>query len=191
MLEDSYRRILLALARIMVAQPHLFGAAPTLADFSIYGQIGMNLADPSANAFVAATASSVHRWAERMHRHDFANATAVGPVVSEVLQPLLAEICRVYVPLMQQNAAALERFRRAGETRFNEAAFNAHRCLYDGEIDGAPFRSVAKNFQAKTWRRLCEAWNRLSDGERRRVESVLPPQHGLGRYSTREEPAAG
>ncbi|MGH7897940.1 MAG: glutathione S-transferase C-terminal domain-containing protein, partial [Candidatus Binatia bacterium] len=179
LLEESYRRILLALEGIVVGTPYLFGARPTLADFSIYGQIRMNFADPSANAFIAATAPTVHRWIQGMDEIDPRGLSTAEAVASDALRPLLAEICRLYVPLMQQNAAALERFRRAGETRFNEAAFDAGRCLYDGEIDGRPFRSVAKSFQAKTWRRLCEAWSGLADRERRRVESLLPSGIGL------------
>jgi hypothetical protein len=89
----------------------------------------------------------------------------------------------VYVPLMRQNAAAYERFRKQGETCFNEAAFNAGRCLYDVELDGMRFRAVAKSFQARTWRRLCEAWQVLSPAEQARVEALLPQNHGLGQYS--------
>ena len=54
--------------------------------------------------------------------------------------------------------------------------------LYDGVLDGMPFRSVAKSFQAKTWRRLCEAWNWLETGDRSRIEALLPKRHGLGQY---------
>lgn len=183
LLEGSYRHILLALEGILAGQAHLFGNAPTLADFSLYGQIGMNLPDPSANRFIAEIAPRTHAWTTRMHRHEFDAAVAPGFALTPALEPLLAEVCRVYVPLMQQNAAAYERLRQQGETRFNEAAFNAGRCLYDGNLDGARFRSVAKSFQAKTWRRLCDAWNRLGSEDRGRLEALLPRHHGLGQYS--------
>lgn len=192
LIEGSYRRILLALEGVLVEQPYLFGAAPTLADFSIYGQVGMNLADPSANQFIAETAPRVHAWASRIHRHEF-NTPPLQPsppttgerecLLSPSLSPLLEEACRVYVPLMRQNASAYERFKQQGERRFNEQAFNAGRCLHDGTLDGMPFRSVAKSFQAKTWRGLCEAWQGLQPVDRGRVEALLPRNHGLGQYS--------
>ena len=182
LLEGSYRRILLALEEIFSQQACLFGKIPTLVDFSIYAQVGMNLSDPSADRFIADTAPRTHAWAARMHRHAFDSAVTPDFELRSSLKPLLAEVCRVYVPLMQQNAAAYERFRRQGETRFNEAAFNTGRCLYDGHLDGMPFRTVAKSFQAKTWRRLCKAWKALSPAEQARVEAFLPANHGLGQY---------
>lgn len=172
LLEESYRRILLALEGIVAKRPYLFGNTPTLADFSLYGQIGMNLPDPSANTFIAATAPRVHQWVQRLHRHEFTPATNSEWAVHADLAALLAEVCRVYLPLMQQNAAALRGFRIAGETRFNEYAFNRDCCLYDGELAGTPFRAVAKTFQAKTWRGVCDAWNALSEADRRRLHGL-------------------
>jgi hypothetical protein len=55
---------------------------------------------------------------------------------------------------MEHNERAYERHKAAGQTRFNEAAFNRGEALYDGELLGHPFRSVAKTFQVKGWRRL-------------------------------------
>ncbi len=183
LLEGSYRRILLALDAILSEQANLFGKVPTLADFSVYGQIGMNLSDPSANRFIQDTAPRVYDWVTRMSRDQFASAVTPDFALRPLLAPLMAEVCRVYVPLMQQNAAAYEDFRKQGKTVFNERAFNAGECLYDGSIDGMPFRAVAKSFQAKTWRRLCDAWNQMDSQDRLRVEAILPASHGLGRYT--------
>ena len=55
---------------------------------------------------------------------------------------------------MEQNERAYERHKAAGQTRFNEAAFDRNEALYDGELLGRPFRSVAKTFQVKGWRSL-------------------------------------
>lgn len=183
LLEGSYRRILLALEAILGGQPYLFGHTPTLADFSIYGQLGMNLPDPAAKQCIANIAPLVHQWVERLHRHEFGVDATDAPALHDRLRPLLAEVCRVYVPLMQQNARAYEKFRAMGETQFNEAAFNAGRNLYEGGLDGMAFRSVAKSFQAKTWRRLCQAWTGLDTVQRDRLEALLPPDHGLGQYA--------
>lgn len=172
LLEDSYRRILLALEPVFSNRAYLFGDAPTLADVSLYGQIGMNLPDPSANTFVAATAPRVHDWIQRLHRGEFNAANKATLALHDDLVPLLAEVSRVYVPLMQQNAAALRRHRDAGEKRFNERAFNRGQCLYDGELDGSAFRSVAKSFQARTWAGVCALWAELQPADRERLGTL-------------------
>jgi len=166
LLEDSYRRILLALEGIVSRRSYVFGDAPTLADFSLYAQIGMNLADPTANHFIRTTAPGVHAWVQRLHRHEFAPAGKPQLGAHDDLAPLLAEVGRVYLPLMQQNAAALQRCKAQGERRFNEWAFERGRCLYDGTLDGMPFRAVAKSFQARTWRDVCASWQQLSAAQR-------------------------
>ena len=81
--------------------------------------------------------------------------------LSEHLAALLAIIGDTFIPLMQQNTAAYEDALAAGETLFNEAAFDQGRALYDGELLGYPFRSVAKSFQVPVWRDLCIAWRDL------------------------------
>jgi hypothetical protein len=39
--------------------------------------------------------------------------------------------------------------------------YGVHSGLYDGELMGHPFRSVAKSFQLEAWRELCAAWKEL------------------------------
>ena len=107
-----------------------------------------------------------------------------GPFrIDEPLAPLLAEICRTHVPLMRQNLAACERWKAKGERCFNERAFDAGRALYDGEIDGHAFRSVAKTFQARVWRERLAEWRALPDVARNRIEALLPPEHGIDQRS--------
>jgi hypothetical protein len=87
---------------------------------------------------------------------------------------------------MRQNERAYERHRAAGETRFNESAFNAGRAMYDGELYGQPFRSVAKSFQVRVWRDLRNEWDGLEVADRRRLEGVLPEDHGLAKSRTED-----
>ena len=55
------------------------------------------------------------------------------------------------------------------------------RALYDGELLGRPFRSVAKTFQVRVWRDLRRDWDALAAADRARLEALLPPAHGLDR----------
>jgi glutathione S-transferase len=182
LLEEAHARLLAALEPLLAARPFLFGARFTLADASVYGQLAMNRADPSADAKVRRTAPAVHAWVERLARGDFAGHRAAGPLALDAAPaPLLAWCAETFVPLMQQNHAAWQRHRAAGETRFNEAAFDAGRALYDGELLGRPCRSVAKTFQVRVWRDLRSAWDALAATDRRRVAALLPDDGALDR----------
>jgi hypothetical protein len=94
--------------------------------------------------------------------------------IGDPLRALFAFIASTFVPLMVQNAAAYDAARAAGETRFNEWAFNRNRALYDGELHGQPFRAVVKTFQVRVWRDLRAAWAALDGEARSRIRRVLP-----------------
>jgi hypothetical protein len=91
------------------------------------------------------------------------------------LLPLLECIAQTFIPLMRQNAAAYDTAIEAGQTTFNEAAFDRGEALYDGELLGQPFRSVAKSFQVVVWRDVQQAWTALQDAERQQLVSQYAP----------------
>jgi glutathione S-transferase len=171
LLDALFADLLAALEPLLAAQPFLFGERFTLADASVYGQLAMNRSDPSADALVARRAPAVHAFVAKLARGDFAGHRAGAmPTLGPAQRPLFAWIARAFVPLMQQNAAACERHSAAGETRWNEAAFDAGRALYDGVLCGAPFRSVAKSFQVRVWRDLVREWQALPAEARARLD---------------------
>jgi glutathione S-transferase len=180
LLERVFAELLAAVEPVLAARPFLFGERFTVADASLYGQLGMNRKDPSAWAWIRRDAPATSGWIERLSRGDFAGHRTDGALrIDAVLAPLLAWICRIFVPLMQQNLAAYERRRAAGETRFNERAFDRGAALYEGELLGRPFRSVVKTFQVRVWRDLLGEWDALDATDRRRLEAYLSPLHGL------------
>lgn len=175
LVDDAYARLVAALEPLFATRPFLFGERFTLADASVYGQLGMNRADPSAHARLARIAPAVHAWVERIADGDFCAHRAGAAIALDASHaPLLAWAAETFVPLMQQNRDAWLRHRARGETRFNEAAFDAGRALYDGELRGRPFRSVAKTFQVRVWRSLCEEWKRLDAADRAGFAAHLP-----------------
>jgi glutathione S-transferase len=187
LLERMFSDLLSALESVLAKHPFLLGERFTLADASVYGQLGMNRSDPSACAWIRRDAPSTQAWIERLARGDFDGHEAEAVLrLDSSIAPLLVWICRTFVPLMRQNEHAYERHRAAGETRFNESAFNAGRALYDGELYGQPFRSVAKSFQVRVWRDLRREWDALDDADRRRLEGVLPEDHGLAKSRTED-----
>lgn len=180
LLERMFSDLLSAVEPVLEKRPFLLGARFSLADASLYGQLGMNRTDPSACAWIRREAPSTQAWIERLARGNFdGHSRGARPLLDTLITPLLAWICRTFVPLMRQNVDAYERHRAAGETRFNEAAFDAGRALYDGELCGRSFRGVAKSFQARVWRDLRREWDVLASDERTRLEAVLPSDHGL------------
>jgi glutathione S-transferase len=177
LLEEAYARVLAILEHLIDDRPYLFGERFTLADASAYGQLGMNISDASADAMIRRAAPRVREWLQRIAEADFTASRPEGQLALDgAVEPLLAEIGRIFVPLMQQNAAAYERHLAAGETRFNEAGFDAHRGLYDGELDGHPFRSVAKTFQVRIWRSLLSEWKALTPPDRAQLRTLGLPE---------------
>jgi hypothetical protein len=154
----------------------LLGERFTVADASAYGQLSMNLTDPTANERLRARAPRTHAWllAVRDGRHVGSRGDLA---LHDSLRPLLRIVAETFVPLMRQNEAAYDAARAAGETLFNERAFDRGRALYDGELRGHPFRAVVKTFQVRVWRDLVRAWQALGEPDRRRIDELAG---GLG-----------
>ncbi len=176
LLEQAFDRLLAALEPVYSQRKSLLRKRFTLADASLFGELGVHsIADPTVTAAIERQAPRLHAWLAGVHAGELDDGPGRGEWrLDDSLQPLLAEIARTYVPLMQQNAAAWERLTATGETCFNERGFDRGRGLYDGTLDGQPFRAVAKTFQVKSWRALCNRWRALDPGSRARVAALMP-----------------
>jgi glutathione S-transferase len=176
LLEEAWRAYLDATESILARRPFLLGDRFTIADASACGQLGGNFIDPTARRRLRAHAPRTYAWLEGLLRFEPAGTTgrATGGVgLDDALTPLLRIVGRTFVPLMQQNEAAHRAHCEAGETLFNEAAFDRGRALYDGELLGRPFRSVAKTFQVRVWRDLVGEFRALGAASRARLEASI------------------
>lgn len=172
LLAEAWTRCLAAVEAVLARRPFLLGERFTLADAGVYGQLGMNLADPTAAADIRARAPATFAWLERIR--DRGHVGCHGEVAPHAdLEGLFAFIGETFVPLMRQNARAHAQAVARGERLFNERAFDARRALYDGELLGRPFRSVVKTFQVRVWREIEAAWAALGSEERGRLGSVV------------------
>ena len=174
LLEAAHARICEALEVLLTTRPYVLGDRFTLADAALYGQLGMNLSDPSTARAMQARCPRLHQWLLALHS---GTPRAVGEgqlLIDAALTPLLAEIARIHLPLMRQNAAAHARLKQQGQRRFNERAFNAGEALYDGRLDGLPYRSVAKSFQARSWRDCQARWAALPLPAQRQLAALMP-----------------
>lgn len=181
LLDEMYESLLGCVEPILERRPFLFGSRFTLADASLYGQIGMNLDDVGARRRLARLAPATEAWILRLAQGDFAGHRPDGALdLDTAVEPLLHWTGRTFVPLMRQNLAAYERHAARGETIFNERAFDQGRSLYDGTLLGQPFRHVAKTFQVRVWRDLRREWTSLAPADRERLPAILQGEHGLG-----------
>ena len=174
LLDAAWCDYVMAMEVLLAQQPYLLGERFTLADASAYGQLGMNLIDPEAIDRLRDMAPRTFAWLcairDGAHRH-----VAGEALLQTALQPLLQIISQTFMPLMVQNERAYLRARAAGETLFNEAAFNCNRALYDGELRSQPFRAVIKTFQVRVWRELRSAWWALDAADQRLLQRDFLP----------------
>ncbi len=164
LLSQSWLTYLTAMESLLAQQPFLLGQRFTVADASAYGQLSMNLIDPSVVAIIKQRAPRTLRWLKYIrkgHHHQSRGEL----VLTEALTPLLNIIGQTFLPLMEQNEAAYTKAIEEGESVFNEAAFNQGGALYDGTLMGQPFRAVVKTFQVKVWRDLKAEWHKLRRGQ--------------------------
>jgi hypothetical protein len=172
LLDAIWERYVDALALPLTTRPFLFGDRLTLADASVYGQLGMNLADPTAAEGLRARAPRLDGWLRAIAAN--AHASTAGPVgLHDDLAPLLRSIGATFVPLMIQNERAYLAARAGGERSFNERAFDRGRALYDGTLLGRPFRAVVKTFQVQVWRELRAAFAALDAVGQTRLTALL------------------
>ncbi len=172
LLEETWQRTLASMEQILRRQRYLLGERFTIADASAYGQLSMNLTDGLAARRLRDLAPRTFGWLVSIKTGDHARS-AGELAASETLAPLLELFADTFAPLMRANEAAWERHREQGATVFNEKAFDARECLYDGEMLGRPFRSVAKTFQVRVWRDLRRDWLALDDAARATVTTIF------------------
>jgi glutathione S-transferase len=174
LLDTAWRQYLAAMEEILAKQPYLLGEGFTLADASAYGQLAMNLVDGRAAQLLEELAPRTFRWLHMIQEGRHRGSSGQLRLNAELL-PLLECIAQTFVPLMRQNEAAYSIAIQAGQTTFNEAAFDRGEALYDGELLGQPFRSVAKSFQVVVWRDVQQAWMALEGAERQQLVSQYAP----------------
>ena len=174
LLDAAWKRYLAGMEAALTRQPYLLGERFTVADASAYGQLGMNLKDPTAAALMRELAPTTYAWLCQIRGRGHVGRSG-SLALGDALGPLLAIVVESFVPLMRQNARAYDEARERGETLFNERAFDRGRAVYDGELLGWPFRSGVKTFQVRVWREVQATWEALPPEARERVVRLLPP----------------
>lgn len=168
-IEASYKRFLLAFEAHLAHQPFLLGARPAASDFAVFGQLSqLAQFDPTSMALAAEIAPRVYAWVTLME-----DLSGLEPgnldwaplaTVPATLTSLLAEVGRVYPPVMLANARALA-------TGASEVA---------AEVDGKPWAQMPFPYQAKCLQWLRASYADLPPSAREQVGPLLE-QTGLAK----------
>lgn len=161
-IEASYERFLDVFEALLTAQPYILGARPSACDFAVFGQLTQLAAfDPTPMALTSARAPRVSAWTGLMEDLSGVEPEADGWVdvraLPDVVIALLAEMGRVYPPVMLANQAAVNTGEEAFETT----------------VEGLPWTQPPFAYQAK-----CLQWLRADHADlehqaRQNVDEIL------------------
>jgi glutathione S-transferase len=168
-IEDGYRRLLVALDTCLTGARFVMGERPGTADFALYGQLTQLAGfDPTPRAIALDLAPRVVAWVDvvedlsGLEPQD--DAWLSRAAAADRLRALLDEVGRTYVPFLLANADAVAR----GHERME--------CQVDGRLwVQRPFPYQAK---CLTW--LREGRAALAPNDRAAVDAILAPT-GCGR----------
>jgi glutathione S-transferase len=161
LIEASYLRILRILSEQLEHSRFLMGERPGSADFATYGQLTQLVGfDPTPAAIALAEAPRVVAWVgvvDDLSGLEVDEDDWIGRDELPALRPLLAEVGRVYVPVLLANAAAL--------------ASGAQRV--EARIDGATWVQQPFPYQGRCLAWLRQSWARLEADDRRDATALL------------------
>jgi len=161
-IEAGYARVLQLLEAHLRTHRFLMGQRPGASDFATYGQLTQLVQfDPTPMALAVASAPRVCGWVGlcddlsgiEVQNSDWLNATALPATV----QALLAEVGRLYAPLLLANAQALA----DGQTELRTT------------VDGQPWVQQAFPYQNKCLAFLRRDYAALDAGARAVVDHAL------------------
>lgn len=159
LIEDSTRRVLQALEDHVVNEHWFFGTRPSLAEISIYGQLSQLGVDPTAQSMMRADFPYAFRWL--LHVDDASGIEGEwqdsDAPLKPVVEKILSEFGRVYVPFLLANAAASE----ASEKTFRI------------EVDGMPYEQGTFKYQLKCLADLRTRYAGLPGEARQRIDPAL------------------
>ena len=156
LIEASTRAVLAALEAHVVERFCLFGTRPSLAEFSIFGQLSQLGTDPTPQAMMRSDYPYTYRWLA--HIDDMSGLEGewepgFAPVVAELVRIAAA----VYAPFLAANAAAAE----AGAETFRMEAM------------GLPYEQGVFKYQLKCLADLRSRYAALDDTARAEVDPLL------------------
>jgi glutathione S-transferase len=159
LIEASTRAILGALEAHVVDQHCLFGSRPSMAEFSMYGQLSQLGVDPTAQAMMRKDFPYSFRWL--LHIDDMSGITGEWDKADAPFAPIitawLQQVGEIYMPFLLANAAAIE----AGEDSFRITAM------------GLPYTQGVFKYQVKCLADLRARYAALDAHAQARIDPLL------------------
>lgn len=161
-IEESYRRFLTLFSAHLPRGPFVLGRRPAAADFAIFGQLtALTQFDPTPMALSHSLAPAVCAWVGAIEDLSGLEPEAGDwfqrDALPDTLHDLLAEVGRVYVPVMLANARAVD----SGSE------------MVSAEVDGESWEQKPFPYQAKCLQWIRQAYARLDGEDREFVKGVL------------------
>ncbi|MBM3570518.1 MAG: glutathione S-transferase family protein [Alphaproteobacteria bacterium] len=165
-IEHSFGRVLKLLERHLADRAYVFGGAPGLGDFGLWGQLYECWTDPTPGAKIRQEAPRVAAWIERM----------LAPVKRGPFEPW-AWLAPTLMPLLKEEVAG--RFLPWSAANARALAEGAQELL--AEIDGKAFIQQPQKYHARSLQALKARYAALPENERAAVDAALAPS-GCLRY---------
>jgi glutathione S-transferase len=159
LLQESYRRILLAFEPHVGMTTYLFGSRPSLADFAWFGQLAQLATDPTPMRIMREIAPFTDHWVRRLDDASgvdgewFSREQALSGLTEKLLQ-IAGEL---YLPFLVANEKAFA----TGQERVEIAAW------------GLPYALSPFKYQVKCLRYLRERFAALEASDRAAVRPLL------------------
>jgi len=158
-IEESFLRLIHILDDLFTAQPFLFGTAPSLADFALYGQLSQLAHDPTPAEILQQRSPRLARWIARLD--DASGVEGEWPTndqkTMERLEPLLRYVADIYLPFLDANAKAVA----------TEAETMHVRIL------GQPFEQAPFRYQSRCFIALRERYAELKADQKALIDPML------------------
>ena len=161
-IDQSYRRFLNAMNKLLNARKYLFGSRPSAADFALYGQLTQLVGfDPTPRAIAEEISPRTVAWVDLLR-----DQSALEPEPedwlsleesADALADLLLEVGRTYAPAQHANAGAVLEGRET----------------WSCQIDGETWTQPTFPYQAKCLQKTVELYQTLNEKDRGRVDRVL------------------
>jgi glutathione S-transferase len=159
LIEASTRAILGALETHVVDRHCLFGTRPSIAEFSMYGQLSQLGVDPTAQAMMRKDFPYSFRWL--LHIDDMSGINGEWDKADAPFAPIitawLQQVGEIYMPFLLANAAAIA----AGEDSFRITAM------------GLPYTQGVFKYQVKCLADLRARYAALDAHARARIDPLL------------------
>jgi len=178
-IEEAYAELLDALDAHFAQHAFLFGARPSIADFSFFGALYAVLyRDPWSGRFMRDRAPRVAAWVGRMlalSPEDGAAGFLDADMVPATLLPVLRQVFRDQFPVLQDTVAQVE----AWAAQHPGAPFPKTIGLHPFQLRGAEGRRCIFPYAQWMLQRPLDYRHSLPEAERRAVDELLAEVGGI------------